>query len=70
MLRWIIGVTRKDKKRSEDIRHEVRVACINDKVREARSRGYGHVARSEENNSIIRNMKAEVYGQRSRRSDG
>jgi len=28
MLSWILGVSLKDKRRSEDIRHELRVACI------------------------------------------
>ena len=66
MLRRILGVTLKDMKRSEDIRQEVGVACINDKVREARLRWNGHVARREENHSTKRVMKAKVCGQQSR----
>jgi len=36
MLRWILGLTFRDKKRNDDIRRILGVACITDKVREAR----------------------------------
>jgi hypothetical protein len=42
------------------------VACITNKVREARLRWYGHVERAEEEDSIKRVMRAEVDGRRSR----
>src|SRR6218665_3656278 len=42
------------------------VACITDKVREARMRWYGHVMRREDGCCIKRIMNAEVYGRRSR----
>jgi len=38
MLRWKLGVFLKDRKRSEDIRQAVGVACITDKIRKARLR--------------------------------
>ena len=66
MLRWILGVSLRDKKRNEDIRETLGVACITDKVREARMRWYGHVMRKEDDNCIKRIMNAEVYGRRSR----
>jgi len=35
MLCWILGLTLRDKKRNDDIRHILEVACITDRVREA-----------------------------------
>jgi len=66
MLRWILGVSLKDRKRNEDIRRTVGVASIMDKIREARLRWYGHVQRREDGNCVMRIMEAEVYGHRSR----
>ena len=48
MLRWILGVSLRDRRRNEDIREVLGVACITDKVREARMRWYGHVLRMED----------------------
>jgi len=66
MLRWILGLTLRDRKRNDDIRHILGVACITDKVREARLRWYGHVQRREEDDCVKRILKANVGGQRSR----
>jgi len=52
ILRWILGLTLKDKKRNDDIRHITGVACITEKVREARLRWYGHVQRREEDDCV------------------
>jgi len=49
-----------------DIRHILRVACITDKVREARLRWFGHVQRREEKDCVRRILDADVHGQRSR----
>ena len=65
MLRWILGITLKDMQRNENIRKRIGVACITDKIREARLRWYGHVERSGDT-SIRRAMKLEVHGLRSR----
>jgi len=43
MLRWMLGITREDRKRNDDIRHAVGISCITDKIRESRLRWYGHV---------------------------
>jgi len=42
------------------------VACITDKVREARLRWYGHVKRREEDGCAKRILEANVRGQRTR----
>jgi len=42
------------------------VACITDKVREARLRWFGHVQRREEEDCVRRILEADVHGQRSR----
>ena len=54
MLRWILGVSLKDKERNEVIRKMLGVACITDKIRHARLRWYGHVMRREDKNSMNR----------------
>ena len=43
MIRWICGHTRLDKIRNEVIRDKIGVASIEDKMREARLRWYGHI---------------------------
>ena len=65
MLRWILGLTLKDRKRNDDIRRIIGVACITDKVREARLRWYGHIQRREDD-CVKRILEADVHGQRSR----
>jgi len=40
MLRWILGLTLRDRKRNDDIRRILGVACIMDKVRETMLRWY------------------------------
>ena len=66
MLRWMLGLTLRDRKRNEFVRKKLGVACITDKVRESRLRWYGHVMRSDETSGIKRIMNAEVCGKRSR----
>ena len=53
MLRRIIGVTLRDKVKGVDIRKELRVTSIQEKVREMRLRWYGHTQRMEENNEVL-----------------
>uniref|UniRef100_A0A8C7WUM6 MHC class I-like antigen recognition-like domain-containing protein n=1 Tax=Oryzias sinensis TaxID=183150 RepID=A0A8C7WUM6_9TELE len=43
MLRFSLGVTRSNRIRNEYIRGTAHVACVSDKVREARLRWFGHV---------------------------
>ena len=66
MLRWSLGVTRRDRVRNDDIRGRLGVAPITKKMREARLRWYGHVIRSEENSVAARAMHLHVQGKRPR----
>ena len=43
MVRWALGVTRKDKIRNEYVRGTAKIAKLGDKLRNARLRWYGHV---------------------------
>jgi len=65
MLGWILGLTLRNKKRNDDIRRILRLACITDKVREARLRWFGHVQYREEKDCVRKILEADVHGQRS-----
>ena len=45
MIRWICGHTTLDKIRNEAMRGKIGVASIEDKMKEARLRWYGHIRR-------------------------
>ena len=66
MLRRIKGVTLGDKVKSVDIRKEIGVNSIQDKVREMRLRWYGHMQRIEENNKVRAVGDMRVPGNRPR----
>ena len=66
MLRWMSGVTRRDRIPNTRIRGTVKVAELSKKVQEARLRWYGHVLRRDEE-AVERRMKdMEVQGRRRR----
>ena len=48
IVRWALGVTRKDEIRNEYVRGTAKIAKLVDKIRNARLRWYGHVKRREE----------------------
>ena len=45
MLRWMCGLTRKDRVRNERIRETVKVGPMGKKIQESRLRWFGHVER-------------------------
>ena len=66
MVRWALGVTRKDKIRNEYVKGTAKIAKLEDKLRNARLRWYGHVKRREEDYMGKRMMEMVVPGRRKR----
>ena len=66
MVRWALGVTRKDKIRNKYVRGTAKIAKLGDKLRNARLRWYGHVKRREEDYVGKRMMETVVPGRRKR----
>ena len=64
MVRWALGVTRKDKIRNEYQRETMKIAKLGDKLRDARLRWYGNVKRREEGYMGKRMMEMTVPGRR------
>ena len=66
MLRFAMGVTRKDKIRNEHIRSTVKVEQLGMKMREGRLRWYGHVMRRDQEYVGRKMMEMELPGKRRR----
>ena len=66
MLRFAMGVTRKDKIRNEHIRSTVKVERLGMKMREGRLRWYGHVMRRDQEYVGRKMMEMELPGKRKR----
>ena len=66
MLRFTMGVTRKDKIRNEHIRSTVKVERLGMKMREGRLRRYGHVMRRDQEYVGRKMMEMELPGKRRR----
>ena len=66
MLRFVMGVTRKDKMRNEHIRSTVKVEQLGMKMREGRLRWYGHVMRRDQEYVGRKMMEMELPGKRRR----
>ena len=66
MLRFAMGVTRKDKMRNEHIRSTVKVEQLGMKMREGRLRWYGHVMRRDQEYVGRKMMEMELPGKRRR----
>ena len=66
MLRFAMGVTRKDKIRNEYIRGTVKVEWLGMKMREGRLRWYGHVMRKDQEYVGRKIMEMELPGKRKR----
>ena len=68
MLRFAMGVTRKDKIRNEHIRSTLKVEQLGMKMREGRLRWYGHVMRRDQEYVGRKMMEMELPGKRKRGS--
>ena len=66
MLRFAIGVTRKDKIRNEYIRNTVKLERLGMKLREGRLRWYGHAMRRDQEYVGRKMMEMELPGKRKR----
>ena len=66
MLRFAMGVTRKDKIRNEYIRSTVKVERLGMKMREGRLRWYGHVMKRDQEYVGRKMMEMELLGKRRR----
>ena len=66
MLRFAMGVTRKDKIRNEHIRSTIKVEWLGMKMREGRLRWYGHVMRRDQEYVGRKMMEMELPGKRKR----
>ena len=62
MLRWMCGFTRCDRIRNETIRDMVGVVAVEDKMREARLRWFGHVCRRDVNAPVRRCERLAMDG--------
>ena len=60
MVRWALGVTRKDKIRKKYVKGIAKITKLGDKLRNARLRWYGHVKRREEDYVGKRMMEMAV----------
>ena len=66
MLRFAIGVMRKDKIQNEHIRGTAKVKRLGGKLREARLRWYGHVKRKDAQHVCQRVLRMRLPGKRRR----
>ena len=66
MLRFVLGVTRKDKIRNEYIKSTVKVERLGMKMREGRLRWYGHFMRRDQEYVGRKMMEMELPGKRRR----
>ena len=65
-LRSMIGKTRRDRVRNEDVRKEVGVEKLNDKIEKNKLRWFGHVRRMEEGRIPKKMLDAKFEGKRAR----
>ena len=66
MLRWMCGVTRREKIRNEHIRGTTRVVQASKKITEKRLKWYGHVRRMKEEHIVRRMLDVVIPGKRRR----
>ena len=65
-VRWILGVSRRDHMRNEEIRHILHLSPIDEVMRSGRLRWFGHVQRRDATNVTRRVMELAIPGTRRR----
>lgn len=65
-LRSMIGKTRKDRMRNEDVRNEVGIGKLTERIEKSKLRWFGHVKRMEENRIPRQMLEAKLEGKRPR----
>ena len=65
MVRWICGISMKDRGTNEDLRRRVGVEPITTVIRSGRLRWYGHVMRKRDEDWVKTCMESRVEGTRS-----
>ena len=65
MIRWICGVSMKDRRTGEELRRLVGVEPVTTVIRSGRLRGYGHVMRKSVGDLVKKCMEFRVEGRRS-----
>ena len=66
MIRWMCGVTLKDRKTTEELRQRLGIVSVCDRVREGRLRWFGHVERKVEGDWVSACRNVTVAGERGR----
>ena len=66
MVRWALGVIRKDKIKNEYMRGTAKIAKLGDKLQNARLHWYGHMKKREESYMEKMMMEMAVPGRRKR----
>ncbi|XP_069994873.1 uncharacterized protein [Penaeus vannamei] len=59
MVRWIAGISLRERRESADIRRMAGICSIREKAREARSRYFGHVKRGAEEGPVYHDINCE-----------
>ena len=60
MLRWICGITKKDKVRNEYVRGSLEVTPVTQNITDKRLKWYGHVKRRDEWHVLRRMLDSRV----------
>ena len=66
MVRWMCGVTLKNKKSSEELMEYLGIDSVTDVVRRGRLRWFGHVERKSKDDWVLACTNMEVVGDRKR----
>jgi len=64
MLRWMMGVTLQDRRRTDDLRRALGLDSIGETITRARLRWYGHLQRKDEEEWVRRVQELQVDGRR------